>query len=76
MASQRARNASELTMAVHSVAVRALDARFEDLLGIMALTEGYKLPEKVVSAAPTRRFETMLQCSVGKFNLRDAAMRR
>ena len=47
MASQRARNASELTMAVHSVAVRAPDTRFEDLLGIMALTEGYKLPEKV-----------------------------
>jgi hypothetical protein len=40
MASQSARNASELTMAVHSVAVRALDTRFEDLLGIMALTKG------------------------------------
>lgn len=62
-------------MAVHSVAVRALDTRFEDLLGIMALTEGYKRLKRYVSAAPTCLFETMLQCSVGKFNMRDADMR-
>jgi hypothetical protein len=46
MASQRTRNASELTMAVHSVTVSAPDVGLEDLLGIIALNKGYKLPEK------------------------------
>ncbi len=47
MASQRARNASELTIAVHSVTVSAPDAGLEDLLGTMALNKDYKLIKKV-----------------------------
>jgi hypothetical protein len=47
MASQTTKNASELTMAVHSVTVSAPDARLEDLLGNMALNKGYKFTGKV-----------------------------
>ncbi|ANY84308.1 hypothetical protein BB934_39505 (plasmid) [Microvirga ossetica] len=51
MASQRARNASELAMAVHSDTVRAPEAGLEDLLGTMALTKPISFLKRFASVA-------------------------
>ena len=62
-------------MAVHSDTVRAPEVGLEDLLGTMALTKPISFLKRYASVAAIRLFETMLHCSISKFDLRDAAMR-
>ena len=62
-------------MAVHSDAVRLPEAGLDDLLGIMALTKAATFSDRYARLHRYAFVETMLRCSIGKFDQWDAAMR-